>query len=157
MKKLYLLLIAIVFLCISCIDPICRMYVVSVDLKNEDAQFVEYSCILREETLSTPTLIAVILTQENHYNDSYKPWGMGSQIDLRFPEDGVGDLKKMLELIENGGTFIVKAKDKGGNIQSFNLPYTSEDIRDITSETSMYRQYELTLDWNKRLVLENSQ
>lgn len=95
-----------------------------------------------------------MLGKDNNYSYTFKQQGMGSQYDLKKPNEYI---QEELDKITKDNVFSVKVKDKNGNESEFKLPYTASDVKDITQGNSMYRQYELTLDWNKRVkVTENT-
>lgn len=141
------------FVLCSCPDPTCVLYIVNICMKNLDSNIevcegrIKNNGNIKEHRY----LPFVYLGRENSFNYTDKYWIMGPQVNFINPNPKYFDwLLKIFTYIENGATFTVKATDKDGNVTQFTLPYTKNDIKNITPSDSMYRQYKITLDWNNR-------
>ena len=152
MKKVFVS-IAFLFLLVSCADPSCIEYQVTVVLKNIPSQ--RYGCYATLQGPEEKNVVDSYLNDDNSFRDTYHTWHMGNQVDMRNPDESKErgrKLKKIFDTIEAGGTYMIDEKIDGKCVPKYKIECSKDDVKNVTGN-HLYRCYEVTLDWNKRVAI----
>ena len=148
MKRRLLLILGLVFLFVSCVDPICYEYKATVFLKNVVADNTKYCAWIADS--NNKSIVTVYLSKDNNFIDSDGIWSMGPQLDYRDPDE---KLRLRLDEIKKGGVYtIAEFHADYTKTPKYIIECTPEDVKEIIDDR-LYRCYEITLDWNKRVAI----
>lgn len=148
MKRRLLLILGLSLLFVSCVDPICYEYRVSLALKNKEFDNIRYYAYIKDD--DGKYVVSTYLTKENGFVGIDGIWREGPQLDYREPDT---ELNRNLNKIKEGGVYIIDEVDSDPQgIPKYTIECTPEDVKEIIDDR-LYRCYEITLDWNKRVPI----
>ena len=148
MKRRLLLILGLSLLFVSCVDPICYEYRVDLALKNKEFDNMRYYAYIKDD--DDKYIVSTYLKRENGFVGIDGIWSMGPQLDYREPDV---ELSTKLNKIKDGGIYTIDEVDSDyHSVPKYTIECTPEDVKEIIDDR-LYRCYEITLDWNKRVPI----